>query len=62
MNHRISRRALLGLGASALSLAALPSFAQGSDKPVRIVLQSGRRRQRCRAHWPLPECSPRHWR
>ena len=37
MNLRISRRGLLGLGASTLAAAALPAFAQ-SDKPVRIVL------------------------
>ena len=34
---RLSRRVLLGLGASALATAALPALAQ-SDKPVRIVL------------------------
>jgi tripartite-type tricarboxylate transporter receptor subunit TctC len=38
--HHFNRRALLGLGlgASALALGAFPALAQGSDKPIRIVL------------------------
>jgi len=38
MTISISRRAVLGFGASALASAALPVLAQGSDKPVRIIL------------------------
>lgn len=38
MNPTLSRRTVLGLGASALAAAALPAFAQGADKPVRIIL------------------------
>ncbi|MES2247678.1 MAG: tripartite tricarboxylate transporter substrate binding protein [Pseudomonadota bacterium] len=34
----MNRRAMLGFGASAAALAALPSFAQGSDKPIRFIL------------------------
>ncbi|OUM01209.1 Bug family tripartite tricarboxylate transporter substrate binding protein [Variovorax sp. JS1663] len=37
MNNQMSRRTLLGLGASAFAATALPAFAQ-SDKPVRLVL------------------------
>lgn len=35
---QITRRALLGWSASSLALGALPALAQGSDKPIRIVL------------------------
>jgi tripartite-type tricarboxylate transporter receptor subunit TctC len=38
MTASISRRSVLGFGASALAAAALPAFAQGADKPVRLVL------------------------
>ena len=38
MNPQISRRTLLALGASAAVGAAFPAFAQGSDKPIRVVL------------------------
>ncbi|PIF77923.1 tripartite-type tricarboxylate transporter receptor subunit TctC [Variovorax sp. 54] len=34
----MNRRAMLGFGASAAALAALPALAQGSDKPVRFIL------------------------
>jgi tripartite-type tricarboxylate transporter receptor subunit TctC len=34
----LSRRTLLGLGASALALTAAPALAQGSEKAVRIIL------------------------
>jgi tripartite-type tricarboxylate transporter receptor subunit TctC len=34
----MSRRTMLGLGASAAALAACPAFAQGSDKPIRFIL------------------------
>ena len=35
---KMNRRAVLGLGASAAALAACPAFAQGSDKPIRLIL------------------------
>ena len=38
MTAFISRRSMLGFGASALAASALPAFAQGSDRPVRLVL------------------------
>ncbi|RZL94438.1 MAG: tripartite tricarboxylate transporter substrate binding protein [Variovorax sp.] len=38
MNTQISRRTLLALGASGAAATVFPAFAQGSDKPVRIVL------------------------
>jgi tripartite-type tricarboxylate transporter receptor subunit TctC len=38
MTAFISRRSVLGFGASALAATALPAFAQGSDRPVRLVL------------------------
>ena len=34
----MSRRAMLGLGASAAALATFPALAQGSDKPIRFIL------------------------
>ena len=34
----MTRRAVLGLGASAAALAACPALAQGSDKPIRFIL------------------------
>jgi tripartite-type tricarboxylate transporter receptor subunit TctC len=38
MNPFLTRRTALGFGASAVASAAFPAFAQGADKPVRIVL------------------------
>lgn len=35
---KMNRRALLGLGASAAAVAACPALAQGSDKPIRLIL------------------------
>src|SRR5262245_20111715 len=35
---QVTRRALLGWGASSLAVSALPALAQGSDRPIRIVL------------------------
>lgn len=34
----MTRRAVLGFGASAAALAACPALAQGSDKPIRFIL------------------------
>ena len=34
----MTRRAVLGLGAAAAAHAVLPAFAQGGDKPVRLIL------------------------
>lgn len=34
----ITRRTVLGFGASAAALAACPALAQGSDKPIRFIL------------------------
>jgi tripartite-type tricarboxylate transporter receptor subunit TctC len=34
----MTRRTMLGFGAGTAALAAFPSFAQGSDKPIRFIL------------------------
>ena len=38
MTVSISRRTLLAFGSGALATAALPALAQGSDRPVRLIL------------------------
>ncbi|NVM91163.1 tripartite-type tricarboxylate transporter receptor subunit TctC [Variovorax sp. SG517] len=38
LSLKMNRRTLLGLGASAAAVAACPALAQGSDKPIRLIL------------------------
>jgi tripartite-type tricarboxylate transporter receptor subunit TctC len=38
MNFSLSRRAVLGFAATALATRALPVFAEGNDRPVRLIL------------------------